>query len=412
VIDWLRWILKPLASLKLTVALFAMAMFLIFAGTLAQVEQGTFQAMDNFFRTWVAWVKLDYFVPQKALHVFISKDMNELPGGFWFPGGITLISLILINLVAAHSVRFKLKLKQTGILLTHAGLILLLGSELVTGAFATEGNMRIREGSYSNYVERMRDYELAVIKPAAGETGKNRTTVVPDSILLKHLEQNRGPISHPDLPFKIKVERWMNHTEFLNPRRGSNNPATAGFGRSVLAEAAPPPSGTDANQSYAIPSAYITLLKDGQSLGTYLVSAGIPRLLQTSQPQKVEVDGTTYRISLRFRRVYKPFTMHLVDFTHAKFTGTETPKAFKSRIRLENPSRNERREVLIQMNEPLHYQGQTFYQSGYMRDNKGTILQVVDNPAWLLPYISCAMIGGGLLVHFGITLVGFLRRQF
>ena len=34
--DALRQVLMPLASLKLTVALFAMAIFLIFAGTLAE----------------------------------------------------------------------------------------------------------------------------------------------------------------------------------------------------------------------------------------------------------------------------------------------------------------------------------------------------------------------------------------
>ena len=42
------------------------------------------------------------------------------------------------------------------------------------------------------------------------------------------------------------------------------------------------------------------------------------------------------------------------------------------------------------MNHPLRYQGETFYQSGVLGLGKGTILQVVRNPGWLIPYISCA----------------------
>jgi len=35
----------------------------------------------------------------------------------------------------------------------------------------------------------------------------------------------------------------------------------------------------------------------------------------------------------------------------------------------------------------------------------------VANPGWLLPYISCALITLGLLVHFCITLFNAIRRR-
>ncbi len=63
------------------------------------------------------------------------------------------------------------------------------------------------------------------------------------------------------------------------------------------------------------------------------------------------------------------------------------------------------------MNHPLHYRGETFYQSGLPSLAKGTILQVVRNWAWELPYISCAMVAIGMLIHFGITLINFLAKQ-
>ena len=63
------------------------------------------------------------------------------------------------------------------------------------------------------------------------------------------------------------------------------------------------------------------------------------------------------------------------------------------------------------MNHPLRHAGETFYQSGFLPNDQGTILQVVRNPGWLLPYISCILVAGGMLIHFGIHLTGFLRRR-
>jgi hypothetical protein len=64
------------------------------------------------------------------------------------------------------------------------------------------------------------------------------------------------------------------------------------------------------------------------------------------------------------------------------------------------------------MNSPLRYTGETLYQAGYFKDDSGTILQVVRNPGWTMPYISCTMVALGMLVHFGMHLVGFLRKRF
>jgi hypothetical protein len=42
---------------------------------------------------------------------------------------------------------------------------------------------------------------------------------------------------------------------------------------------------------------------------------------------------------------------------------------------------------------------------------RGTILQVVRNPGWEMPYLSCAMVSVGMIVHFILHLMGFLRRR-
>ena len=67
--------------------------------------------------------------------------------------------------------------------------------------------------------------------------------------------------------------------------------------------------------------------------------------------------------------------------------------------------------MLIYMNQPLRYEGRTFYQASYGKGDTLSVLQVVANPGWLVPYLSCTLITLGLLVHFGITLFNALKRR-
>jgi cytochrome c biogenesis factor len=66
-------------------------------------------------------------------------------------GGMSIIVLLLANLLAAHILRFKLNWKRSGVLLIHAGLILLLVGEIVTAAMAVESRMTIAEGQTIQY---------------------------------------------------------------------------------------------------------------------------------------------------------------------------------------------------------------------------------------------------------------------
>src|SRR4051794_12190572 len=48
--------LEVLASLRLTVVLFVLALILIFIGTLAQVDSGIWTVVNRYFRSFVAWL--------------------------------------------------------------------------------------------------------------------------------------------------------------------------------------------------------------------------------------------------------------------------------------------------------------------------------------------------------------------
>lgn len=384
--------LKVAASLRLTVILFAMAMFLILAGTLAQVHEGVWTAVARYFRSGLVRIEFQLFVPH---------DVVKIPGAILFPGGFTIAGVLLVNLLAAHAVRFKFSTKRLGIIITHLGIILLLVGEFVTGIAATEGNMGIDGGSSSNYIEDIRATELAVIDPS--DPADDLVVVVPDRFL------TRGDriVSHGLLPFRIRVDQWMPNSTLQGPMQVSADiraKADSGFGKSVAAVPIPRVTGVDAS-NVDVPAAYITLLRGDTKLGSYLVSVHL------NEPQPVEIDGKLYGIELRFKRTYKPYTLHLIEFKHDKFVGTEMARNFSSKVRLVDPERRVDREALIYMNHPLRYAGETFYQSAFKENDSGTILQVVRNPGWLLPYVSCAMVGGGMLLHFGMRLAPAVRRR-
>ena len=260
--------------------------------------------------------------------------------------------------------------------------------------------MTIDEGSYANFTEDIREAEFAVIDPSNPD--HDQVVVVPQSMIAGQ----DISISDPQLPFGITINQWMANSQLFGP---ANAPpelkpqATQGVGARLVAQPIPRATGVE-GQSVDLPSAYVTLSQDGTNLGTWLVS------LYLENPQPVTVAGKTYGIALRFKRDYKPYTMHLIDFKHDKFVGTDKPRNFSSLVRLVDPANNEDRQVLIWMNHPLRYAGETFYQSAFKPGDTGTILQVVRNPGWLLPYVSCTLVAIGMLVHFGTTLFNFVRR--
>ena len=128
-------------------------------------------------------------------------------------------------------------------------------------------------------------------------------------------------------------------------------------------------------------------------------------------PQTVVVGAKRYDIALRFERNYRSYTVSLLDFKHDRFVGTEMARNFSSLVRLSDPTERVDREVLISMNNPLRYAGETFYQASFAPDDSGTVLQVVRNPGWMLPYLSCALVSLGLLLHFGTRLSSSVRRK-
>ena len=114
---------------------------------------------------------------------------------------------------------------------------------------------------------------------------------------------------------------------------------------------------------------------------------------------------------MRPERHYQPFSLTLEKFSHDIYPGTDIPRNFSSKVRINLPDGGAAREVLIYMNNPLRYGGLTYYQASFENNDQTSILQVVRNPSWLVPYIACGAITLGLVIQFMIHLVAFARKR-
>ena len=379
----LRKLVDLTTSLKLTIVCLAAAMALIFAGTLAQVHLGIHEAQRRYFQSWLVWW------PPEANGLRIPI----------FPGGHLIGAVLLINLFAAHLKRFRWAWKKFGIHLTHAGLIIMLAGGLFTDLFAVESHMRLERGDTRNYSEDQRHMELAVIDTTDNDL--DQVTAIPESVL-----RNNRTIDHWSLPFRIVIKNYYPNSrlKMLNEAGTAAKPiANQGPGAMIAVEPVPR---TTAQDERDVPAAAIEIVpKDGGSLGTWLVSDAL------GAPQTFSCAGRKWKLAMRTARYYKPYSVTLQKFTHEKYAGTEIPKNFASKVTLIDPERNVSRDVLIYMNHPLRYRGETFYQAGFQQDDRATILQVVHNPSFLAPYVACIIVAAGLLWQFGFHLVGFARQK-
>jgi len=451
-----RRLIDTLASLKLTVLLLILSMILILLGTLEQVHWGIWHVQKVYFSSWLCFYPMD---PTAALRI-------PLPAGF------TLGALLIINLAFAHVRHFKATAAKVGNLMIHAGLLLLLGGGFVTAIYQEESAMIIPEGEKRNYSEAFREFEIALVeKSPAGET----VVAIPDSILrtigekivsanklseknttaakklaeetfayalkmppkeaaafLKNAESKAKKVSEaaeekaslaakallqeslitlPGTPYTLVVQTYhpnaMLRAKSQMPE-GLDLKATQGIGARTQLAYKPMPESFDDNKPNA-PTAIIELKTKEKSLGTWALNLN---LTESFDAQTFEDADKTYELSLRRTRYYVPFTVQLDKFTHEKYPGTETPRRFASDVTLKEGASSF--PFNISMNQPLRHAGLTFFQSnfGSTKDGKDlSVLQVVRNPGWLIPYISVALMSLGLVWHFGVSLLRFLRGR-
>jgi len=304
---------------------------------------------------------------------------------------------MIINLFASHFRYYKAGWKKVGIMLIHIGLVLLLLGQFLTDFLAEESILHLREGEAKNYSESSREFELTITD--VSDPAADRIVSVPARALRSDRE-----ITQSELPFRLLLKQYYANSSLVqNAEAGYEQvAATAGVGAGIFWKELPQETAMDRRD---MPSGLFEVIGPKGSAGTYLISAFL------KNPQELVLDGKRFLLELRLRRFYKPFHIHLVEFNHDLYPGTSIAKNYSSMVRVVNPQTGEDRQVLIKMNTPLRYKGETYYQSSFDADDKGSILQVVRNPSWLTPYLACVLVSLGLTSQFGIHLVGFAAKR-
>ncbi len=470
------------ASLRLTVTLLFFTLGLIFFGTLAQTRSGIWQVMAEYFRSFYVAVPLDLLVPRG-----FGAD-GGVPGVLPWPGGATLGVLLLVNLCAAHAVRYKVVAqgrrlalgslvtlfgvgaiavaflvppvanalanhgvvllfalgslfflpllwgarllfgRRFGIVLIHAALILLLAGEFVTAFVAEEGQMPIYTGQGLNWVQDIRENELAVMLPTGEANDAERDVWAVSESALRRAFRGDGLIELPGLELMLRVDQYMPNALLFRRSDNTEVPpqATAGWGLDrVYAQPTAPVSGVG-EQRVDQAAAVVSLLNpNGQLVERVLVATGLEQPDAPYRPivQTVETPAGPVELAMRFKRTYLPYTVELAEFRHDLYPGSSVPKNYSSDVTLVGTEGSAQRSALIRMNEPLRYEGKTFFQSSWIAGpimangqpmpgaDRGTILQVVDNPGWTVPYIAVIVGGLGLLAHFVMSLIAWVERE-
>jgi ABC-type transport system involved in cytochrome c biogenesis permease subunit len=122
-------ILAALASL------FVMGILIILVGTLAQVDKDMWQVIDEYFRSWIARVDFQVFLPRTWF-----PNLQNVPYGLWFPGGALIGTVMVVNLLAAHLVRFKTQASRTSLI---TGTLVLLAGAVLTWQVIASGHNRL-----------------------------------------------------------------------------------------------------------------------------------------------------------------------------------------------------------------------------------------------------------------------------
>lgn len=366
-----------LASYGLSVLLLTLLLVLVFIGTLEQVRIGLFPAQQQYFESFIAFFPLFGSIP--------------LP----LPGGYLLITLITINIVCGAVIRAPKNLRRPGLLIAHTGVLLLGVWGFMTYHYALTGYVDLYEGESTGIFRDYLDWELRITE--MGAPGR-----VAKQYVVHHREfEGARPgrpvtLRHPELPFTLRVERWLANAE---PVRDTGPDSVEGVAL-VPKPPAPNPSG---NRPGLILSA------GGAAPATGLVWT------DERSPLVLSAGDRRYRLDLAPRAWPLPFTVRLIRFRHETHPGTAIPSHFSSRVEIRDGETA--REVEIRMNEPLRYGPYTLYQASWGPQDAGpgvrlySVLSVSRNPAGEWALYASLVITAGLALHYLQVFRDFLRKS-
>jgi uncharacterized membrane protein YidH (DUF202 family) len=353
-------IIRTLASLRITTACLFLLFILTLWGTIAQIDQGLYQAQHRFFFPW-GFAALG-FIP--------------------FPGAKLVLWVLFINLMCVTMVRFVFKWSYLGILVIHLGLLTYFVAALITYQSMKESNVTLLEEGGTNLSSSYMDWEIALWK---SEETKERHTTAFD------VKNQREEVVLPGPKIKIFFETYYPNASAFTAQGEIPESGVLNVSGIVSLTARPLEREPEKN----IPGVVLKI-EDSLEKKHHVILFG-----SEINPTTIAVNGQAYHVQLRRKRFVLPFVITLKEFTKKMHPGTEIAKSYQSLVSISHD--DVIRDVLIYMNHPLRFKDYTLYQASYSIDQMGrerSTLAVVKNSGKFLPYAASLITFAGLVIHF------------
>ncbi len=369
----LKLLINFFSSIKFALICLFLLFVIVLIGTFSQINHGIFYVQKIYFQSFF---------------IYYSIGNISIP---IFPGGGLVGTFLVINLILSTLFNIVWKVKNIGLVLIHLGMIVLLIGGGISSCVSTESQIYLKEGDSTYYSEDLQKTDLVIID---GLNPNYDTHInIPFSLI-----QKQSQISHDSLPFTINVHTTYKNVQLKLKSSEKTGISSHGIGKSLSLIEIPEFTKDDQRNNRAC------ILSFGSD-STYLAA------LDINGAQKIMVNGNPYYFLIQPKRYLFPFLMSLKKFTRDYYPGSEIPKNYSSLVTLKPFDSTPERDVLIYMNHPLRYELFTFYQASFGQDEPSSILQVVFNPTWTLPYISCLIISLGMAVQFFTHLLKFSRKR-
>lgn len=383
------------ASMKLTVVLMALLAMLTWLGTLAQVDSGIYYVQREYFESWLVWPRLG-------------------PVQFPLPGAVPVLSLLFVNLIVGGIARMRWSTRNTGILITHFGIALLLAAGGIKLGVSYAGHLSLQEGAAGNTIRSFQEWELALMWQE-GDAVMER--VVPGNVLERATGASATRIAGDGLPFTVDLSHFLEHCQPL-PKGPMVQAATPVVDGAFLYSDPNNRSWTPKERDQKLAGCYATITEPGGKPVTGILWAAdlLPSNVGApSQPWTFTAGGRTWGLELRHKVWSLPFDVRLDRFQKSEHPGTSMARDFSSFVTvMENDGAT--RPAHIYMNEPLRKDGFVFYQTSFGPDPARpggfySTFEVANNPSDQWPKWACYVIAVGLLIHFTQKLVRFVAAE-
>jgi hypothetical protein len=258
--------------------------------------------------------------------------------------------------------------------------------------FSERGNMAVGEGESSNAAE---DYFEYVVEISEIKDRQSQSISVIRGDQINSLQDGRTrTFLLPEFPFDLEIGGYLDNAQPVSVNERAPDKQQLKADGYYLMEK-PDEINAEANTA----ACYVRVVQRDGTKSDPIILAGA-----SFHPFSVRLDDRIFTLDMRKRLWPMPFTVQLDKFTADFHPGTMRPSKFVSEItRLESGAKA---NVTIQMNEPMRYEGLTFFQASYGPPGAGpgekmySVFEIVRNPADKWPEYSLYIVSFGMLITF------------